>query len=153
MRNHSLLLSPDNPQAQAVCGLFEKYFSGRPPNFRDELSFLRRGSFELDWSAADGGVALASLFVEGRPASMIVLTSGLDPAVDRMMLETFRENVVLPLLGTDYEPVLECCGQPMLVEVIFPGHGEWVPALQLLAASLASVYFRGVIRCCELGGG
>ncbi|HYO83177.1 MAG TPA: hypothetical protein VES20_17355 [Bryobacteraceae bacterium] len=145
MKENSLRITPDNPHAQSVCSLFERYLCGRPPSFRDQISFLRKGEFELDWSAADGAVAVASFFNYGQPVSMTVLVSGLDPVVDTLMLETFRENVLHPLFGDQFDAALACEARPMLLEVIFPGQGEWLPALQLLSASLASVYFRGVI--------
>ena len=147
-------LTPTNPQGEAVCSLIERYFSNRPPAFRDRLSFMKKGDFELDWSTVAGGVALASLFQGTTPASMSVLLAGLSPETDAMMLDVFRENVLEPLFGSDFDFVCEHPERPLVVQVVFPGSPEWVPAVQLLNVSLASVYFRTLLRtpgndCCS----
>ncbi len=137
-------LQPSNPQADAICKLFTEYLKNRPPEFRDKLSFLKRGGFEMDWSSAPGGVALVSIFQGADPASMGVLVAGLDADTDAMMLEVFRENVLCPLFGDCYGEVLHATERPMLLQVIFAGP-EWTATLQLLGASLASVYFRRIL--------
>ena len=60
-----------------MCGLFLDFLSENPPEFRKALPFLKKGSTELQWAAADGGVAFAAFFEENRPVSMGVLISGL----------------------------------------------------------------------------
>jgi len=145
----SLDLAPTNPQGEAVCSLIERYFTNRPPNFRDRLSFLKKGDFELDWSAVTGGVALASLFQGDTPASMSVLLTGLSPETDSMMLDVFRENVLAPLFGSEYDNVCSECERPLLVQVVFPCEPEWLPAVNLLTVSLASVYFRTLLRSAD----
>lgn len=137
-------LKPGNPQGEAVCSLIERYFCHRPAAFRDRLSFLRKGDFELDWSAVHGGVALASLFQAQAPASMSVLVAGLEPETDLMMLEVFRENVLNPLFCGEFDSAVEVDVRPLLLQVVFPGEPQWLPAIQLLTVSLASVYFRTV---------
>lgn len=132
-----------------MCSLFEQFLTDRPSEFREKLGFLRKGDFELDWSAAPGGVALATLLQAGEPASMSVLVAGVQPETDAMMLEVFRENVLAPLFDGDYDSVTALPVRPLIVEVIFPGRAEWVAALQLFSASLGSVYFRTVLSMCQ----
>ena len=138
-------LTPTNPQGEAVCSLIERFLVGRPPAFRERLSFLKKGDFELDWSAITGGVALASLFQGETPASMSVLVAGASPETDAMMIEVFRENVLTPLFGDEFNHVCAFEARPLLLQVVFPGSPEWLPAVQLLTVSLASVYFRTVL--------
>ena len=147
----SFELKPTNPQGEAVCSLFQQFLTDRPPAFRDKLAFLRKGEIELDWSAAPGGVALATMLQDGEPASMSVLVSGVQAETDAMMLEVFRETVLAPLFNGEYDRVTELNLRPLVVEVIFPGRPEWAPALQLLSASLGSVYFRTVLEMCASG--
>ena len=137
-------LEPQDENGRAVCDLFQRYLSCRPAAFRDQLSILKRGNMELDWSAAPGGVALASL-LQGRDVlSMSVLLAGTQPEADCMMLEVFRENVLSPLFGSAFDEVLECRERPLVVQVLFGGAPEWTPAVHLLSVALASVYFRAV---------
>ena len=105
---------------------------------------MKKGDFEMDWSSAQGGVALASLFQAGEPVSMSVLVSGQDTCTDQIMLDVFRENVLSPLFDFEYDHVTQLDLRPLLIEVIFPGRPEWVPAVQLLSACLGSVYFRSL---------
>ena len=142
----SFELTPTNPQGEAVCSLFERYLADRPAAFRDRLSFLKKGNLELDWSAAAGGVALASIYQNGTPAAICVLLSGAEPSTDLNMIEVFRENVLSPLFGSEFDSVASVDARPLVVQVIFSGEPEWAPAIQLLSASLASVYFRTVIQ-------
>lgn len=135
-------LCPTNAEGEAVCDLFRRYLAGRPSQFRDRLPFLKRGDIELDWSAAQGGVALASLFCSNEPASISVLLSGRDVEADRVMAEVFRENVLDLLFGGEFHEVLDIPERPLLIQVLFPCDPEWAPAVQLLSAALASVYFR-----------
>jgi hypothetical protein len=135
-------LQPTNAQGEAVCDLFRHYLADRPSQFRDRLPFLRRGDVELDWAAAEGGVALASLFCASEPASISVLLSGIDREADSMMAEVFRENVLDLLFAGEFNDVLEITERPLLIQVLLPCDPEWVPAVQLLSAALASVYFR-----------
>ena len=141
-------LQPTNPQGEAVCKLFSEFLSGRPPQFRDKLSFLKKGDFAIDWSAAPGGVALVSLLQSGAPAALGVLVSGLQKDTDAMMLEVFHENVLAPLFEDSYDHAITIPDRPMLLQVMF-ADPEWVPALRLLGASLASVYFRSVMQAAE----
>jgi hypothetical protein len=143
---NSFELQPTNSQGEAVCELFHRFLADRPSAFRDRLPFLRRGDVELDWSAASGGVALASLFCSGDPAAISVLLSGIDAEADAMMLEVFRENVLDVLFSGEFEEVLQIQERPLVIEVLFPNDPEWMPAMQLLSAALASVYFRGLFR-------
>ena len=139
-------LQPSNSQGEAVCDLFRRFLSDRPPAFRERLPFLRRGDIDLDWTAAAGGVALASLFLSDEPAAISVLLTGSDPEADCMMSEVFRENVLDLLFCGQFHEALEVPERPLLVQVMFPSDPEWTPALQLLSAALASVYFRSILE-------
>jgi hypothetical protein len=143
---NSFELKPTNSQGEAVCDLFHRFLADRPPEFRDRLPFLRRGDIELDWSAAAGGVALASLFCSGGPAAISVLLSGIDEQADAMMSEVFRENVLEVLFSGQFEEALEVPDRPLVIQVLFPTDPEWMPAIQLLSAALASVYFRSLLE-------
>ena len=145
----SFALQPTNVEGEAVCSLFERFLSGRPASFREPLAFMKRGDFELDWSTVGNGVALASIFQAGEPACMGVLISGQDRCTDEMMLDVFRENVLAPLFGCEYDEVTKLDLRPLLIEVVFPGKPEWTPAVQLLSACLGSVYFRSVLSVCS----
>jgi len=35
--------------------------------------------------------------------------------------------------------------RPLLLQLLFPGSPEWMPAVQLLSTALASVYFRAIL--------
>jgi hypothetical protein len=146
----SFELNPTNAQAEAVCCLFQKFLANRPACFRERLAFLRKGDFELDWSAAPGGVALATLIQDAEPSSMSVLVTGVQPDTDAMMLDVFRENVLAPLFDGEYDSITALDLRPLIIEVIFPGHPDWAAALQLLTASLGSVYFRTVLEMPRL---
>jgi hypothetical protein len=145
---NSFELQPTNSQGEAVCELFRRFLADHPTTFRERLPFLRRGDIELDWSAAAGGVALASLFCSGDPAAISVLLSGIDAEADAMMREAFRENVLDVLLTDEFREVLEIQERPLVIQILFPNDPEWMPAMQLLAAALASVYFRSILRGC-----
>lgn len=129
-----------------MCDLFRRYLADRPSQFRDRLPFLRRGDIELDWSAADGGVALASLFCSNEPASISVLLSGQNSHADQLMAEVFRENVLDVLFAGQFNEVLEVTARPLVIQVLFPCDPEWAPAVQLLSAALASVYFLDTVQ-------
>jgi hypothetical protein len=143
---NSFELQPTNSQGEAVCELFHRFLADRPTAFRERLPFLRRGDVELDWSAAAGGVALASLFCSGDPAAISVLLSGIDTEADAMMVEVFREKVLDVLFSGQFEEVLDIRERPLVIQVLFPNDPEWMPAVQLLSAALASVYFRSLLR-------
>ena len=141
---------PTNPQGEAVCALIAEFLINRPPEFRDKLSFLKRGNLELDWSAVAGGVALASLFEEDKPAAMSILLTGLDPEADRMMLDLFRDNVLRPVFDSappeQVNELVDVSERPLLLQALFPISPEWAPTIQLLSTALASVYFRTILQ-------
>lgn len=144
---NSYPLQPTNSQAEAVCDLFRRYLSGRPAAFRDHVSFLRRNDIELDWTSADGGVALASLFCAGDPAVISVLLTGENAHSDQMMIEVFRENVLDLLFGGAFAEALDTEERPLVIQVLLPCDPEWAPVMQLLSTALASVYFSDTLGC------
>ncbi|MBS1826230.1 MAG: hypothetical protein JST93_12990 [Acidobacteria bacterium] len=129
---------PTNEQGKAVCGLFLDFLSENPPEFRKALPFLKKGSTELQWAAADGGVAFAAFFEENRPVSMGVLISGLVPEADEQMLASIHEAI----FGEQPAEMLEAPERPLMLNVLFPDSVELHPQVQLLSTALASVYFR-----------
>ena len=141
---------PTNAQGEAVCALVAEFLTNRPPQFRDKLAFLKRGNFELDWSAVAGGVALASLFDEDEPATMAILLTGVEPEADRMMLDLFRDNVLRPVFDSappeQVNELVDVPERPLLLQALFPISPEWAPTLQLLSTALASVYFRTILQ-------
>jgi hypothetical protein len=145
--SESYELAPSSEQAERVCALFRDFLANRPPGFRDKVGFVNRGDVEMEWAAAPGGVALASFFTGGEPRSMSVLLAGISADADRMMLDSFGQ--VVPLPRSD----LDAAGRPLLVNAIFPGEPEFTPAIQLLTAALASVYFRTVLKLAGAPGG
>jgi hypothetical protein len=141
---------PTNPQGEAVCALIAEFLTNRPPEFRDKLAFLKKGDFELDWSAATGGVALASLYNESQPATMSILLTGVDQEADSMMLNLFRDNVLRPVFDEapqeQVNSLVDVADRPLLLQALFPISPEWMPTLQLLSTALASVYFRTILQ-------
>lgn len=121
-----------------MCGLFLDFLSENPPEFRKALPFLKKGSTELQWAAADGGVAFAAFFEENRPVSMGVLISGLVPEADEQMLASIHEAI----FGEQPAEMLEAPERPLMLNVLFPDSVELHPQVQLLSTALASVYFR-----------
>jgi len=80
---------------------------------------------------------------------MGVLLTGVQSESDRMMLEMFVANVLVPLFGNVPEDEVKKLAQvkdrPLLLQLLFPGSPEWMPAVQLLSTALASVYFRTIL--------
>ncbi|MEO8130739.1 MAG: hypothetical protein ABI822_26815 [Bryobacteraceae bacterium] len=145
---------PTNPQGEAVCSLIAEFLTHRPPEFRDKLAFLKKGNFELDWSAVGGGVALASLFDDGQPATMSILLTGVDDEADSMMLDLFRDNVLRPVFDSapaeQVNELVDVPERPLLLQALFPISPEWVPTVQLLSTALASVYFRTILQLSKM---
>jgi len=129
---------PTNDQGKAVCGLFLDFLSENPPEFRKPLPFLKKGNTELQWAAADGGVAFAAFFEDNQPLSMGVLISGLVPEADEQMIASIRDAI----FGEESTEMLDAPERPLFLNVLFPGSPELHPQTQLLSAALASVYFR-----------
>ncbi|MBK9169878.1 MAG: hypothetical protein IPM24_20790 [Bryobacterales bacterium] len=137
-------LTPTNENGAQVCRLFAEFLANRPPEFRDALGFVKRDGMELEWAAVQGGSALATFYDQGSPLSMGILLSGVNQASDAEILSLLRGMVLDPMLGDEAE---RCAGgpeRPLLLNVVFPGAPEQTPVVQLLAASLASVYFRTI---------
>ncbi|MCC6365858.1 MAG: hypothetical protein IT165_20270 [Bryobacterales bacterium] len=139
-------LIPSHEQGQAVCALFLEFLSERPTEFREKLSFLKKGDTELEWTAASGGTALASFYEEGHPISMGVLLSGIDAESDTQMRGALKQSVLEPIFGEEAGKYLIGDERPLMLNVIFPGAPELNPRTQLLAAALASVYFRVMLQ-------
>jgi hypothetical protein len=139
-------LTPGNDQGKAVCDLFREFLSNRPTEFRDKLAFITKGDFELEWAAAEGGIAMASFFSEGNPLSTGMLLTGVDPDTEEQVLYSMRTSVLGPVLGEETERLTEAPERPLLLSIVFPGHPELFPTVQLLYAALASVFFRVILQ-------
>ena len=138
-------LEPQLPQGRTVCNLFAQFLSERPPEFREPLPFLNKFAVELDWAAAGGGSAFASLFHEGKPLGMAVLLSGADPESDEQMLQAIHLSILQPLLGGERaEELGQIDERPGVLLVEMNDQPELIPTLHLLMTALASVYFRAV---------
>src|SRR5262249_24502692 len=132
-------MAPTNEEGERVCALWAEFLGDRPPEFREKLPFLKR-DLELEWTAAPGGVALASFYDNEGPRTMGILLAGVDPEADRVMLDAWRNNVLKPLLGA-HRDFGQTDKRPALLNIVFPGPLELVPALQLMVTALCSVYF------------
>ena len=138
-------LVPSNDQGKAVCSLFLDFLAERPGEFREKLPFLKHGDMELEWAAAAGGAALATFYEAGEPVSMGILLSGANEESDAQMIDALRNAVLAPVFGEEAEKLLEAPERPVMLNVLFPGNPELMPRTQLLAAALASVFFRVVM--------
>jgi hypothetical protein len=141
-------LVPALPQGQMVCNLFAEFLAGRPPEFRERLTFLKKGDIELQWAGASGGSAFTSFFSGGRTLGMAILPSGIDPDSDGAMIDALREMILIPMFSSMFgEDVPETSAppeRPLVVLVQFDEQPELIPTLHLLITALASVYFRAI---------
>ena len=128
------------PEGDPARALWAEFIGSRPPVFREKLPFLRE--VELEWSAAPGGVALASTHNAEGPCSMGILLGGGDAEADQMMLSAWRTNVLAPLMGEEQAAQVDGPERPLLINVMFPAAGMDAPALRLTATALASAFFR-----------
>lgn len=141
-------MQPSHEQAAKVCGLFAEFLKGQPREFRARLPFLTRGEWELEWSAAEGGVAFVVFHESGEAATLGVMVSGQDAAASEGILHGFRHSILGPAMDRfvpeDQERVFSGAG-PMLVLTAMPGRPELLPTLHLLNTSLAAVYFHQLL--------
>lgn len=150
----TLELEPTHELAQKVCRVVEEFLHGKPQGFREKMPFLNKGNFELDWNAAAGGVAMATIFESEQPLAVLVLLLGADPQSDFVMLQMFRDHVLVPVLsslsdGSAEEhatKLIDTQDRPVVLQLLFPGSPEWTPTIQLLSTALGSVYFRAMRR-------
>ncbi len=127
-------------QAAAVIRLVREFMAGRPGQFRDRIPFLKQGGIELEWAAADGGVAFATFYESGQSATLGVF--GYDPGSEavRGVLDGLRRT--LGLGAAETEPSVG----PLVVVAALPGRPEWLPVLHLLNTSLAATFFQAVAQ-------
>ena len=133
-------LTPANEEGRKTCSMLADFLAGRPAEFREKLPFLKE-DLELEWTAAPGGVALASFHDAESPRTMGILLAGVDAEADRVMLNAWRQKVLAPLLGGDAGNFADEPDRPAWINIVFPGSLELMPALQLIGVALASVYF------------
>jgi len=139
-------LTPESEAAQAVCNLFRDYLVDRPTEFRDKLPFIKKGDWELQWAAAADGVAFASFIESGEPVSMGVFLTGLNADADQAILGALGDSIITPILGDSAPAYLGAPERPVLVQLLLPGRPELEATVELLAASLASVFFRVIAQ-------
>ena len=148
----SFELKPGLEQGETVCSLFREFLAGRPQEFRDRLTFLKKEDIELEWAAAPGGAAFAALFHENLPLSISVLLAGVDESADHQMLGALRATVLEPVMGAEAERVMEAPERPLMMTVLFPDAPELIPTVQLLSTALASVFFRTMLQLSQAAG-
>jgi hypothetical protein len=145
VENRTFEMEPSHEQAAKVCGLLDEFMRTQPREFRQRLPFLTRGDWELEWSAAEGGVAFVVIHESGEPATLGVMVSGQDPAASEGILEGFRHSILGPALDRfvpeDRDRIFSGAG-PLVVMTAMPGRPELLPTLHLLNTSLAAVFFR-----------
>jgi hypothetical protein len=139
---------PEHEEARKVIELVRDFLRNRPPQFRDKLEILKQGSLELEWLAAPGGVAFASIDEEGVPLSMAVLLSGREWEADAGMITGFRQGVIEPLMGgmseEEEEQQIFSDERPLVLIGAMGGSPQRVPLLHMLNTALASVYFEAL---------
>jgi hypothetical protein len=148
----SFTTEPDHEEARKVVGLVREFLKYRPPQFRDKLGFLKEGDLELEWLAAPGGVAFASIDEEGAPLCMAIFLSGREFEADAGMLTGFRQGVIEPLMAGASEEEQETLygpERPLVLIAVMGRSPERIPALHLLNTALASVYFEALARTRE----
>jgi hypothetical protein len=134
-----------NEQGERICGLFAEFLGSQPQEFRAPIPFLTQHSLEMEWAAAPLGAALVTIYNEGEPVLMGVLLSGISQENDLTMLFSLRRAVLEPMLGERAAALSDAPERPLLFTVLFPGHAELVPLVNLLTSALASFYFRVMI--------
>ena len=77
---------------------------------------------------------------------MGVLLSGLDAESDGTMLGLLRQTVLDPFFPADAPRYVHAPERPLLLNVVFSASHEWGPVVQLLSASLASVFFQRLLE-------
>lgn len=137
-------LEPELEQGRQVCALFGEFLANRPAEFRERLPFLNRTELELQWAAAAGGAAFYAFFHGGEAVTMGVLVSGVNEESDARMLEAWG-GIAGPLLGGWADGLLKAPERPLMMGIEMPGYPEIAPAVQLLSAAPASVYFRAIL--------
>ena len=145
-------LTPSSEEGQKLCALFAELLANRPPEFRDKLEFVNRGEFELEWTAAAGGAAMASFYSEGRPVCLGILVSGMQPSVDSMMIEAFEQTVLRLIYGDESMEIARLAERPCILFASMPETEQWTGAAQLMYAAIGSVYFRAVLQLSQEEG-
>jgi hypothetical protein len=133
---------PETDQASATLA---EFLASRPSEFREKLPFLQQ-EVELEWTAGPEGVALASIHGPSAAYSMGILLAGADRDADRMMLEAWKANVLVPIFGDEAGGFVVAPERPLFINLLFPSSQELGAALQLTSAALAAAYFRGLSR-------
>jgi hypothetical protein len=135
----SFELEPSMEQAAAVCRLMRELLSARPSQFRDKVAFLKRGDIELEWNAAEGGVAFATFYEAGEPLTVAALAYESGSEAGRGVREGFFQMLrAKPFDGLPDDST------PLLLIAALPGRPESLPLMQLLNTTLAAVYFTAV---------
>ncbi|WP_321474353.1 hypothetical protein [uncultured Paludibaculum sp.] len=131
---------PTLEQAEKVVRLMREFLSTMPAQFRAAVPFLKRGSIELEWASATGGVAFATFHESGQAATLAVMASDPFNEAGQGVLAGLQQS-----LNFDPEVVAPVEG-PLMVVAALPGAAEWQPILHLLNTSLAAVYFGAILK-------
>lgn len=137
-------LEPALEQGRVVCNLFAEFLSRRPMEFREKLSFLKKGDLEMEWAAAAGGAAFTAFLRDSEALGVGVLLAGLDEQSDLQMLAGLRETILQPMIGERTAAALAADERPIAILIVMPEQAEMIPTLQLLMTALGSVYFRAI---------
>lgn len=137
-------VTPANPQGEDVCALFHRFLVDKPSEFRMLLPFLKRDEIEMEWAAAPGGAALCTFYEDDAPLASGVLLSGRSVDADGQMGVLFETAVLAPIFGPDAKVALQFQQYPAVAVAMLAAAPERLPTVQLLYASLASVYFRQI---------
>ncbi len=135
-------LSPTNPQAEEVCGLFHRFLVDKPAEFRLRLPFLKHDEIEMEWAAAPGGTALCTFYEDDSPLASAVLLSGLDSNSDSQMATLYEAAILHPIFGEEAKKVLAFESYPSVAVALLGAAPERAQTMQLFYAALASVFFR-----------
>lgn len=132
--------APELEQAAGLIRLVREFMAGRSGQFRERIPFLKRGDIELEWAAADGGVAFATFYESGKAATLGVFAFDPTSEAGHGVLEGLRQT--LGLGAAETEPTTG----PLVVVAALPGEPEWLPTLHLLNTSLAATFFQAVVN-------
>lgn len=142
IQRQELAIAPNDPQTEEICGLFQRFLSDKPQEFRLRIPFLKRDEIEMEWAAAPGGAALCTFYEDDSPLASAVLLSGLNREADSQMAALFDNAVLQPIFGPSANLLLQFSAYPAVGVVMLAAPEERFPVVQLFYAALASVYFR-----------
>lgn len=142
IQGQDLELTPTNKQGEDVCSLFHRFLMDKPNEFRLTLPFLKHDEIEMEWAAAPGGTAFCTFYEDDSPLASGVLLAGLSEEADGQMAALFEASILEPIFGEESKKVLQFDQYPAVAVAILGAAPERMAVMQLLYASVASVFFR-----------